>query len=205
MYRIVFIEGVLKGRKLTVHEDRLCLGSDPECSLRFSDPAVAARHAELEERGGVVRLRRVSPTAGLTVNGNEASDGETSLRAGDVLGLGAHRLRIEGVRPEPVAVSSSRAGGLADAAVATTLAILAIQAILIFRAVDQGRQVRAEAPVTVPEGATNAPFAALSNSIPGISTGAAPAAATLPLPGATPDAVPETGMQQTNRPKEIPR
>ncbi len=204
MYRIVFIEGILKGRKLTVHEDRLCLGSDPECSLRFSDPAVAARHAELEEREGVVRLRRVSPAAGLTVNGNEAGDGETPLRAGDVIGLGSHRLRVEGARPERVAASSSRAGGLSDAAVATTLAILAIQAILIFRAVDHGRQVRADAPVTAPEAATNAPYAALSNSIPGISTGApAPAAASTPLPAPTSVSMPQSGTMPTNRPKEI--
>lgn len=210
MYRIVFIEGVLKGRKLTVHEDRLCLGRDPDCSLRFSDPAVAAHHAELEEREGVVRLRRVSPAAGLTVNGNEAGDGETSLRAGDVLGLGAHRLRIGGARPEPVATSSSRAGGLSDAAVAATLAILAIQALLIFRAVDHGRQVRADAPAAAPEAETNTPYASLSPSIPGLSMGApppaaAPTAAPTPLPESAPDAILKSEMTPSDRPKETLR
>lgn len=204
MYRIAFVDGVLKGRKLTVHEDRLCLGSAPDCSLRFSDPAIDAHHAELEEREGALRLRRVSPAAGLTVNGAEAGDGATALRAGDVLGLGAHGLRIEGVRPEPVAAPSRRAGGLGDAAVACTLAILAIQGLLIFRAVDHGRQVRADAAVAAALAAeTNTSPIVVSNSIPGLSTGAPPpAAAPTPPPDSAPIAVLETGLTPTNRAKE---
>ncbi|MBM4154750.1 MAG: FHA domain-containing protein [Lentisphaerae bacterium] len=155
MYRVAFIDGPLKGRKLTVHEDRLCIGRDADCSLRMSDPSIAGHHAEIEVRDGVVHVRRAAPDAALAVGGVPVGDVPVPLRRGEVLGLGPHTLRVE-TGPAPVALPSRLVVNLSVIAVVTVAALLAIQGALLVRAFALGREVR-----TMRVATTNDPAGAL--------------------------------------------
>ncbi len=174
MYRITFIDGPLKGRKLTVHEDRLCIGRDADCSLRMSDPAIAGRHADIEMRDGVVHVRRASADAVLAVNGVPAGDQGIALRRGEVLDLGPHRLRIE-ADARPIALPSRHVVNLTIVAGVAVAALLAVQGALLVRALALGREVRAmpTAPAYDPAATAAAPDQALSGVLPdSVSTGA---------------------------------
>ena len=167
MYRVAFIDGPLKGRKLTVHEDRICIGHDADCSLRMSDPAIAGRHAEIELRDGVVHVRRASPDAMLAVGGVPVGDGPVALRRGEVLVLGPHRLRVE-TGPAPIALPARRVVNLSVIAGVAVAALLAIQGALLVRAHALGREVRLMRVATtnaLPDGAT-APGTGTSTNAP---------------------------------------
>ncbi len=191
MYRIAFIDGPLKGRKLTVQEELLCIGSDPDCSLRFTDPAVAGRHAEVEDRGGVVHVRRAAAGAALLVNGSPVADGPVALKSGDIIGIAAHRLRVERAGIEPPVFTAHRASGLSGAAVMAIVIVMAVQALLFHLAFKNGGEIRAAAAeAEIFEAATNAAAALAASTTGGApaSTGSAPPAAGAPLiPGLTLD------------------
>jgi predicted component of type VI protein secretion system len=167
MYRITFIDGPLKGRKLTVHEDRLCIGRDADCSLRMSDPAIAGRHAEFEVRDRVVHVRRASADAVVTINGVPVGDTGVALRRGEVLGLGDHRLRVD-ADAGPIAIPSRTVVNLTVVAGVAVAALVAVQGALLARAFALGREVRAmpTTPAYDPAATTAAPDEALSGVLP---------------------------------------
>jgi hypothetical protein len=50
MYRLVFLTGPHQGRRLAVQKGDLVIGHDADCHVQLHDPAVASRHAILEQR-----------------------------------------------------------------------------------------------------------------------------------------------------------
>jgi len=97
MYRITFLSGKLKGRRLTVHHGTVRFGRAPDCSIRLSDPSVADRHAEIEERDGHIYARNLDPVHAASVRGERLGPAERELRPDEELLVGKVRLKVETV------------------------------------------------------------------------------------------------------------
>ncbi len=67
------------------------IGRDPACDVVLADPTVSRRHAVLESKGDVVRLRDLKSGNGTFVDGEAVADAELA---------GGERLRFGGVCAE---------------------------------------------------------------------------------------------------------
>ncbi len=93
MYRLVFLTGPRKGRRLAVQEGDLLLGRDPDCHVPLQDPSVSGRHAVLEDGAAGVVIRALPGAGSLVVNGEEVR--ERPLRHGDEIDIGRERLLFQ--------------------------------------------------------------------------------------------------------------
>jgi hypothetical protein len=71
---------------------QITLGRSAECDCLLSDPSVSRRHAELRRDGDRWLLRDLGSRNGTRVNGLRVT-GETEVRPGDAIALGALRFR----------------------------------------------------------------------------------------------------------------
>jgi ABC-type multidrug transport system ATPase subunit len=100
-YRVVHLSGRLAGRTQDIEATATLLGHDPASQVLFSpeDAGVEGRHAELLERDGVLRLRKLE---GGTFLGGEGVE-EAEVSHGDILQLGTGgptiRVEFEALRP----------------------------------------------------------------------------------------------------------
>ncbi len=94
MYRLIFQTGRYAGRSLAVRQSLLVVGRDPDCHLSLSgEAALAGRHFRMEENAAGVFVCTLSPDASLKVNGLPL-EGDRLLREGDILEVGATRIRF---------------------------------------------------------------------------------------------------------------
>ena len=100
MYRLVFLTGSLKGRRLTVQQGDVLIGRDRDCHLRMHHPSVLGRHAMLEQRGGGCYIRSLDATAFLRVNDQPVRD--RRLVHGDEIDIGEERLLFQQAEGKPV-------------------------------------------------------------------------------------------------------
>ncbi|HWE44318.1 MAG TPA: trypsin-like peptidase domain-containing protein [Gemmatimonadaceae bacterium] len=97
--RLVVLTGTLAGQTRALGAERVALGRDALCEVRFdptADTEVSARHAELRMENGVAIVRDTNSTNGVYVNGTRVR-GEQALADGDVVRLGARgpKIRLE--------------------------------------------------------------------------------------------------------------
>lgn len=89
--------GAKAGTRTSLTRAVAIAGRHPECDLPFDahkDTDVSTRHAEFRSEGDGWVVRDLGSTNGTFVNGKRIT-GQTRLRKGDVLTLGAHGPRIE--------------------------------------------------------------------------------------------------------------
>ncbi|MFH0908967.1 MAG: FHA domain-containing protein [bacterium] len=92
MYRLVFLNGRMKGRRVAVQQGTIVIGRDPQCHIDIEhDDEVSRNHAVIEQRPDGVYLKDVGATNKTEVNGQPVT--EAKLKHGDTLELG--RTRIE--------------------------------------------------------------------------------------------------------------
>jgi predicted component of type VI protein secretion system len=130
MYRITFLNGPARGRRLTVRTGSVRIGRGPDCAVRLSDSAMALCHAEVEERDGQPCLRNLDPLHGLEVDGRKPGEGWVRLTGRERIRIGATELKIE---PAGVAhrLSTRRWTPGQVATAAAILALLAMQGLAI--------------------------------------------------------------------------
>jgi len=80
-------------RTVSVPRSEALVGTHAACDLAIDDPVAASRHARLVARGADLAVVPLETSTGTYVNGR-AIEGETALAEGDVLVLGATRIRI---------------------------------------------------------------------------------------------------------------
>mgnify|MGYP001767828068 CR=1 FL=1 len=66
-YRLVFISGPQKGKRLTVQQGAVVIGRDPDCAIAIADDEVSRRHAVIEERPQGVYVRDLGSMNGVVV------------------------------------------------------------------------------------------------------------------------------------------
>ena len=178
MFKIIFIDGKLQGRRLTVRQGRVRIGRGVDCAIRLADPAAADRHAELEERNGTVVVRNLDAVTGTTVNGVRMAAPEQELGALDEVRIGSTGFRIESAATAaPPAAGGRRTGTLQALTYASMLVILVLQGFVIARL----SHMRTEAGVDAGDGNADAPGgdlpAAAAATAPGALRSAPPAPA----------------------------
>ncbi|MGA1530436.1 MAG: FHA domain-containing protein [Kiritimatiellia bacterium] len=87
MYRLLFMNGNLKGKRLTIKQGDLLFGSGEDCHVRIQDDErVAGHHAVLEYKHGQATLRDLGALNKVEVNDHPVV--EQRLRHGDRLAIG---------------------------------------------------------------------------------------------------------------------
>ena len=110
MYRLFFLSGAHKGRRMVIRQGPVILGRHPDSAIQLPDDGVALQHAILEDSPeGGVRIRCLAPDARLAVNRQEVSAVE--LQDGDQIEVGPVRLQFQS-QTKAVAAGRARHGGL---------------------------------------------------------------------------------------------
>lgn len=93
IYRLIFLNGPRTGERITVTEQPMCLGTDPDCAVRIEDAEMARRHAEVFQKGDELFIRDLGSMNKILVNKHETQ--ETRLKHGDEIELGRTRLVVQ--------------------------------------------------------------------------------------------------------------
>jgi DNA-binding NtrC family response regulator len=96
-FDVTVARGVDAGKRVTVGEDRIVVGTAPNCDLVLTDPRVSRRHLALAIVGGRLQLDDLDSTngtfvSGLRVKGVTLAGGESIQLGRTVLEVGAQRL-----------------------------------------------------------------------------------------------------------------
>lgn len=94
MYRIVFLSGPSKGKRLLIREGTVVIGRDPDCHVRLpEDDEISRKHATLEQRADGTHVRDLGSMNGVVVNGTPCR--EALLHNNDTLEIGKTRLQFQ--------------------------------------------------------------------------------------------------------------
>lgn len=143
------------------------IGRHPDCELVLADPAVSARHLRLLVVGDACTAEDLQSTNGTFVNGHRVT--RQVLDHGDVLTLGAHRLRFERVPDAPVParlepeVPSGPARPLGKRV--TLLGRRGVQVLAVHRRADHDRLLVVEAGSGAPPRVNGAPIPAAGHRL----------------------------------------
>ena len=77
------------------------LGRRDDCDLVIDDKTISGQHAQVSRRGGLFYVVDLRSTNGTFLN-DDRVEGESLLRAGDVLRLDRHQFRYEGELPQGI-------------------------------------------------------------------------------------------------------
>lgn len=101
MYRLIFLNGALKGRRVAVQQGSLLIGRDPSCQLDLQDDdKVSHQHALLEQRGEAVWIRDLGALNKTEVNGQPVD--EICLKQGDRIEVGRTQFEFQLIEAAPV-------------------------------------------------------------------------------------------------------
>jgi predicted component of type VI protein secretion system len=119
--------------------DGLVVGRSPDAALRVPLPEVSREHARIVATPEGFAIADLGSKNGVAVNGRAVSASPIPLRDGDVIALGAARLRVDGLAPTivatlPVASAPLVAAQAASACQPATLAAVLLAAALGFAA-----------------------------------------------------------------------
>ncbi|HEY2518713.1 MAG TPA: FHA domain-containing protein [Streptosporangiaceae bacterium] len=84
-----------RGRRIPLTRDRLIVGRDRGCDVRFDDLGVSRAHAAVQRHGDAVFVADLGSSGGTFVNG-AATTALRELRSGDVLAFASVTARLEG-------------------------------------------------------------------------------------------------------------
>ncbi|MCO5045522.1 MAG: FHA domain-containing protein [Kiritimatiellae bacterium] len=93
IYRLIFLNGPRTGERITVTEQPMCAGADPDCIIHIEDPEVARRHAEIFQKGDELFIRDLGSMNKILVNKREVQD--SRLKHGDEFELGRTKLVVQ--------------------------------------------------------------------------------------------------------------
>lgn len=103
--RKLVLTGIVGGKKQTflLGQEPLSLGSSPQSDLVITDPSISRNHAVLTVDGSSLKVRDLSSTNGLFVNGVRTREGIISV--GQALSVGRVLLRLEEERADDLEVA----------------------------------------------------------------------------------------------------
>ena len=100
MYRLTFLNGRLKGRRVAVQQGDLLIGRDPACQIDLmDDDQVSHRHVRLEQRVDGVWVTDLGAMNKTQVNGQPVDT--ALLKPGDLLEIGSTRLEYQPMESLP--------------------------------------------------------------------------------------------------------
>jgi len=94
MYRLLFLNGKFKGKRLTIQQGSVLIGRDHDCQIDLDDDdEVSRHHAVIEYRAGGIVIRDLGATNRLEVNQQPVK--EHRLRHGDRIEVGRTMLEFQ--------------------------------------------------------------------------------------------------------------
>ena len=100
MYRLIFLNGNLTGRRVAVQQGALLIGRDPSCQLDLQeDDQVSHQHALLEQRSDGVWIKDLGATNRTEVNGQPVE--EVRLHPGDRIEIGHTQMEFQLIEAQP--------------------------------------------------------------------------------------------------------
>ena len=103
--KLIVLEGVHRGRKITLPRTQFVIGRDSSCHLRPVNPSVSKFHCAIAHQENRVVIRDLKSTNGTFLNGRRIR-GTAKAGAGDVLEVGPLKIGFEFTR-EPESCSDS--------------------------------------------------------------------------------------------------
>mgnify|MGYP001321812485 CR=1 FL=1 len=130
MYRLIFLNGRLKGRRVAVQQGTLVIGRDPTCQIDLAeDDQVSREHARIEQRPSGIWLKDLGALNKTLVNDQPVD--EVRLNHGDRIEVGHTQFEFQVI--EAAAVGTRRRTGKVQ--LITYMAIgfvLLLEAIFVF-------------------------------------------------------------------------
>lgn len=124
MYRLIFLEGRMKGRRIAIQQGSIVIGRDAACHVDIQeDDQVSRRHATIEDRNGVYVIKDMGAVNRPVVNGTAVLEAE--LKHGDVIEIGRTKLEFQIVQSQEPVGTKRRIGQL------QLVAFLAVAAVLL--------------------------------------------------------------------------
>lgn len=130
MYRLIFMNGKRRGRRLVFRNPRCTIGHDPRCTLCIEDAGLLGEHAVIESDADGIHLRRLAPEAGLKINDDEVE--HAALHDGDAIEIGGAQLKFQAQRSMLTAGGGRRAGHMQRLTLAAVLILLLIELAILF-------------------------------------------------------------------------
>lgn len=94
MYRLVFLNGRMKGRRVAVQQGTVLIGRDAHCHIDLSDDdEVSHQHACIEQRRDGIYIKDLGALNPILVNGRAAK--EAKLAQGDRIEIGRTQLQFQ--------------------------------------------------------------------------------------------------------------
>jgi len=95
MYRLVYLTGELKGKRLAITEDKVSAGREPDCAIQIPDDEASRKHALFEKRDDGIYIKDLGSTNELLVNGQIVD--EALLQHGDKIEFGKTVIQFQGI------------------------------------------------------------------------------------------------------------
>ena len=127
MNRLTIQSGATKGRRFSLRDSDIQVGSGADCTIQLEDPEVSDLHVRLVTRDGQVYLEP-QPACPVLVNGNPAT--ESTLQHGDELQIGATRLTFT-VASLHAGMTVRRVGKMQRITVMAIILVLVLEGIYI--------------------------------------------------------------------------
>lgn len=94
MYRLIFLDGKMKGRRIAVQQGSIVIGRDPACHVDIAeDDEVSRQHATIEDRNGTYFIKDMGAVNKPVVNGVAVIEAE--LKHGDLIEVGRTKLEFQ--------------------------------------------------------------------------------------------------------------
>lgn len=130
MYRLIFLNGKMKGRRVAVQQGAIDIGRDPQCHLDLSDDdEVSRRHAVIEERPDGYYVRDLGSLNPVEVNGEAVT--ERKLNHGDKIEVGRTQLEFQLIVEQPVVTAKRRLSPLQFTAVLVIGCLLLAEVLFV--------------------------------------------------------------------------
>ena len=93
MYRLIFLSGPLKGKRLAIRQGPVTIGRDPECHIAVADNKISRKHAVIELRDDGFYIRDLGSVNGILVNDKVCR--ESKLKHGDIIEIGRTKILFQ--------------------------------------------------------------------------------------------------------------
>jgi pSer/pThr/pTyr-binding forkhead associated (FHA) protein len=123
MYRLTFLSGPLKGKRLAIRQGPVTIGRDPECNIAVADNEIFRKHAVIERRDDDFYIRDVGSKSGILVN--DIICRESKLKHKDTITIGRTVILFQQVAKADAGEGRrvTHSQGLAFAAVICTILV----------------------------------------------------------------------------------
>jgi pSer/pThr/pTyr-binding forkhead associated (FHA) protein len=148
MYRLVFLNGPDKGKRLAIREPLITVGRDPDCFLRLTDEEASRKHAIIEQRPEGVFLKDLDATNPTLVNDTPVR--EARLQNGDRIEFGSTLLQFQ-ILADATDAQRRRVSHGEGIATAAVVIIIAAQVALLAYLASRHRAVVGDQMAATPE------------------------------------------------------